>query len=572
MITLGTLSSLAEGIGITLFVPLMQSLGPRGSADGGSMPGLLQIALDSAMRRAHLENRMAVIAGAILALTVCKALLAFSDSVVAASIGSRITHSVRSRIFSKVTCMSQTELDRAEPGRLINLLGMDTWRTGDAIGLLVNLLVNICSIAVFSALLVIISWKLTILAFVGVLSISVLLQMVSLGARTLGRQGVEANAALSEQMLDGLNGIDVIQMFALRRLRERMFDAISEKVRSIYFRLDLLHRAGSPLSEILYVCLLLGILVAGMQLRNSLPSVMVFLLLLYRLQPQIRQFDSARLSLVALTSSVEDTTRFLESAVEDRRQVYLAPPRGSAPELRFERVRFFYDSEAGFSLDGVSFRAPAGKTTAIVGPSGSGKTTLVSLLCRFRDPFSGEILAAGEPLSSMDLDDWRSCISWAGQDSYLFGATVRENIRYGNLAASDAEVIDAAIVADADAFIRQLPEGYNTKIGNSGVSLSGGQTQRLALARAFLRKPPILILDEATSALDSISEDFIQHYLRHTGRSQTVIVISHRLSTVKYADHIVVLNKGRVTEQGSPQELFARRGFLSKLRELQNVE
>jgi subfamily B ATP-binding cassette protein MsbA len=223
-------------------------------------------------------------------------------------------------------------------------------------------------------------------------------------------------------------------------------------------------------------------------------------------------------------------------------------------------------------LDGVSFRAPAGKTTAIVGPSGSGKTTLVSLLCRFRDPFSGEILAAGEPLSSMDLDDWRGCISWAGQDSYLFGATVRENIRYGNLAASDTEVIDAAIVADADAFIRQLPEGYDTKIGNSGVSLSGGQTQRLALARAFLRKPPILILDEATSALDSISEDFIQRCLRHTGRSQTVIVISHRLSTVKYADHIVVLNKGRVTEQGSPQELFARRGFLSKLRELQNVE
>jgi subfamily B ATP-binding cassette protein MsbA len=571
MIALGTLSSVAEGIGISLFVPLMQSLGPQ-DGTAGSVPGWVQTALDSVLRRLHGGNRMAVIAGTILAMTICKALLGYADSVLAASIGSRITHSIRSRIFSKVMNMPQEELDRAEPGRLINLLGMDTWRAGDAIGLLVTLMVSLCSILVFSALLVLISWKLTILALIGILSISVLLQMVSLGARTLGRQGVETNAALSEQMLDGLNGIQVIQMFALRGLRERMFNTVSEKVRSIYFRLDLLHRAGSPLSEVMYVCLLLGILLVGIESRASLPAVMVFLLLLYRLQPQIRQFDSARLSLVALTSSVEDTTRFLESAGESSGPVLPAPPQSRAPELRFERVRFFYDSEAAFSLDGVSFRAPAGKTTAIVGPSGSGKTTLVSLLCHFREPFSGEILADGQPLASMNLDEWRTRISWAGQDSYLFAATVRENIRYGNLAASDDQVIDAAIQADADDFIRQLPDGYDTRIGSSGVALSGGQTQRLALARAFLRKPPILILDEATSALDSISEDSIQRYLRQTRREQTVIVISHRLSTVKYADHIVVLNQGRVTEQGSPQEMFARRGFFSKLRELQNVQ
>jgi subfamily B ATP-binding cassette protein MsbA len=570
MIVLGTLSSLAEGIGISLFVPLLAHLDPQSYPPAGA--GWIQRVINFAIRHFPSGNRLVVIVVAILAMTICKAVLTYSDSVLAATINSRITHSIRSRIFAKVMDMSQTELDHAESGRLINLLGMDSWHTSDAIGLFVSLLVNLCSIAVFSSLLLAISWRLTLVVLLGVAVISMLLQVVSLGARTLGRQGVEANAALSEQMLDGLHGIDVVQMFGLRELRQRLFDAASDKVRSIYFRLDMLHRAGSSVSEILYVGLLLGVLLAGMTFRISLPSVMIFLLLLYRLQPQIRQLDSGRLSLIALASSVEDTTRFLRADSPRPRAPVAAGSLGLRQELRFEEVRFFYDSEASFSLDRVSFRVPRGKTTAIVGPSGSGKTTIVSLLCRFREPFAGEILADGKPLSGVDADEWRSQIAWAGQDSYLFAETVRENIRYGNLAAGENEVIDAAVQADADDFIRRLPDGYHTKVGNGGVPLSGGQTQRLALARAFLRKPAILILDEATSALDSVSEDCIQKYLRKTNGSQTVIVISHRLSTVKYADHIVVLNHGRVTEQGSPGDLFARRGFLSRLRELQHVK
>jgi ABC-type multidrug transport system fused ATPase/permease subunit len=468
--------------------------------------------------------------------------------------------------------LSQTELEQMESGRLINLLGIDTWRTSDALGLLVSLSVNLCSIGVFSMMLLAISWQLTLVVIVGVALISTLLQMITLGARTLGRDGVEANAILSEQMLDGLHGIDVVQMFGLRELRQRLFDTVSDRVRSIYFRLDLLHRAGPPLSEILYVGLLLAILMIGMGLRNSLPAVMIFLLLLYRLQPQIRQFDSGRLTLSALTSSVEDTTRFLRVPVEPPRAVAVTRLGGPAPELRFEGVRFSYGRECGFALNGASFQIPRGQTTAIVGPSGSGKTTLIGLLCGFREPFAGEILVDGRPLSSLEMEEWRSQIAWAGQDSYLFNTTIRENIRYGNVAADDSQVITAAIQADADDFIRRLPHGYDTKVGNEGVPLSGGQTQRLALARALLRGAPVLILDEATSALDSISEESIQKYLLHSSGKRTLIVISHRLSSVKYADHIVVLNQGHVVEEGSPGELFSRRGLLSQLQELQSVK
>jgi ATP-binding cassette, subfamily B, bacterial MsbA len=571
MIVLGTLSSLADGIGISLFVPLLEGLDPRSGPAGGA--GWVHNMITSALARLPAGNRLFMIVGAIFVMTICKAVLTYSDSVVAAFINSQITHSIRSQIFSRVMVLSQTELEQMESGRLLNLLGVDTWRTSDGLGLLVSLSVNLCSIGVFSILLLAISWQLTLVVIVGVALISMLLQMISLGARTLGREGVEANATLSEQMLDGLHGIEVVQMFGLRDLRQRLFDSVSDRVRSIYFRLDLLHRAGPPLSEILYVGLLLAILLTGMGLRHSLPAVMIFLLLLYRLQPQIRQFDSARLTLNVLTSSVEDTTRFLKAPDAQLPQRHTVPHLGKpAPELRFEGVRFSYGSDAGFALNGASFRIPAGKTTAIVGPSGSGKTTIIGLLCGFREPFAGEILVNGRQLSSINVEEWRSQIAWAGQDSYLFNATIRENIRYGNNDADESQMIAAAIQADADDFIRGLPEGYDTKVGNEGVPLSGGQTQRLALARALLRGSSVLILDEATSALDSISEESIQNHMLDTPGSRTLIVISHRLSSVKYADHIVVLNKGRVIEEGCPSELFSRRGLLSRLQELQSVK
>lgn len=570
MIVLGTLSSLADGIGISLFVPLLEGLDPKNHAGGGA--GWVQNVIAAALAHLPAGNRLFMIVGAIFVMTICKAVLTYFDSVVAAFVNSRITHSIRSQIFSRVMVLSQTELEQMESGRLLNLLGVDTWRTSDALGLLVSISVNLCSIGVFSMLLLAISWQLTLVVIVGVALISMLLQMISLGARTLGREGVEANATLSEQMLDGLHGIEVVQMFGLRDLRQRLFDSVSDRVRSIYFRLDLLHRAAPPVSEILYVGLLLAILLTGMGIRHSLPAVMIFLLLLYRLQPQIRQFDSARLTLNVLTSSVEDTTRFLKAPAQLPRRHAVTHLGKPAPELRFEGVRFSYDSEAGFALNGASFRVPAGKTTAIVGPSGSGKTTIIGLLCGFREPFAGEILVNGRPLSSFNVEEWRSQIAWAGQDSYLFNATIRENIRYGNIDAPESQVIAAAIRADADDFIRGLPEAYDTKVGNEGVPLSGGQTQRLALARALLRGSSVLILDEATSALDSISEESIQNYLLDTPGSRTLIVISHRLSSVKYADHVVVLNKGRVVEEGSPRALFSRRGLLSRLQELQSVK
>lgn len=570
-ILLGILSSLAEGIGISLFMPLLQSLDQKTYQFGAA--GGLQTLLDAGLRWLPAgSNRMASIIVLILAMTVCKGLLMYGHSALAAWTNSRVIHALRSRLFSRMTGISHRALDQMEPGRLVNLLATDTWHTSDALSLFVNLIINVCSILVFSTLLLALSWRLTLVVALGVALISLTLQAITFGARSLGRQAVEANATMSEQMLDGLDGVKVVQMFGLNAHLQRLFEATSSKVGSIYFKLDLLHRAVHPLSEILYIGLLLGTLLIGVQTNTSLPTVVVFLVMLYRLQPQIRQLDSGRISLIALTSSVEDVMRLFDSEGQRVLPSGHSSFDGLRSEIRFESVKFRYESEHQFALENVSFVIPQGKTTAIIGPSGSGKTTIISLLCRFREPVAGELLVDGAPLDGIGMQQWRGQVAWAGQDTHLFSTNVRENIRYGRLDASDEEVNEAAIHADADDFIRSLPNGYETKIGNGGVPLSGGQTQRISLARAFLRKPDILILDEATSALDSVSEDSIQRALPCRVGRQTMIVISHRLSTVRYADHVIVLKNGRVTEQGSPRELFRTRGFLSQLRELQHVD
>jgi subfamily B ATP-binding cassette protein MsbA len=573
-VVLGIVSSLAESVGLSLFVPLLQNLdrAPAASSTENSLEKFFQFVL----RHVPNSNPLPYIVALILAMTVVKATLTYGHSILSASLNAQVTHTLRSRIHSQLMGISQSALNSAGSGRLINLLATDTWHTSDAISLLIGMVINLCSILVFSALLITLSWKLTILVAAGVAVVSLVLRSVTFQARRLGQQGVEANAVQSQHMVETLDGIREIQMFSLRAYRERLFASASETVRSIYFRLDLLHRAVAPLSELLYVTLLLGLLFAAVG-RYSTANIVVFLLVLYRLQPQIRQLDSARLSLVSLYSPVEEVVGFLESRLDPPHVIGERGPEFHG-QIEFDAVSFSYESandvaiERDVAIKNVSLRIPFGKTTAIVGRSGSGKTTLVSLLCRFYEPVLGQIHVDGRLLSSIDVDDWRGRIGWVSQDAYLFSGSIRENIRYGKLDASSEQIIEAAHAADADGFIRDLARGYDTIIGSSGTQLSSGQIQRIALARAFVRKPAILILDEATNALDGLSEDLIRTHLGSFGEGRTVIIISHRLSSVKHADRVIVLEDGRVSEQGTPSELLRRRGFLSTLREVQHVE
>jgi ATP-binding cassette, subfamily B, bacterial MsbA len=363
----------------------------------------------------------------------------------------------------------------------------------------------------------------------------------------------------------------VIRTFGREAYEQERFETTSEKVRSTFLKLDMLSGLVNPVAEILSTILLLCIfLVALYQDRTALPTLLTFIFILYRLQPRVKQLNQARVSLVSLSTSVDEVLYLLDKRDKPYIQSGAIAHHRLNREIRFDAVGFHYNRSEKPALQAISMTIPQGKTTAFVGPSGAGKSTLINLICRFYDPTSGTVYADDQPLPSLELHSWRSRIAVVSQDIYVFGTTVRDNIAYGRLDATDTDVVDAAKLANAHDFIMELPQGYDTKVGDRGIRLSGGQRQRLALARAIIRDPDILILDEATNALDSISENLIQEALNALSQDRTVIVIAHRLSTVEQADQIIVLKEGQVIEQGSFSHLLKLDGLFAKLYHLQH--
>jgi subfamily B ATP-binding cassette protein MsbA len=255
-----------------------------------------------------------------------------------------------------------------------------------------------------------------------------------------------------------------------------------------------------------------------------------------------------------------------EPSITDRPGAHVLNDR--QPEIVFRDAVFSYGGSDESALNGLSFTAAAGKATALVGASGSGKTTAMNLVPRFYDVTGGSVMVGGHDVRDITLESLRRHVALVSQDITIFDDTARANIAYGRPDASDAEIEQAAKAAAADEFIRAMPQGYDTKLGEAGVKLSGGQRQRIAIARAMLRDAPILLLDEATSALDNESERLIQVSLERLQRGRTTLVIAHRLSTVRNADLIVVLDRGRVAEQGRHEELMKLNGVYARMHDM----
>ena len=263
--------------------------------------------------------------------------------------------------------------------------------------------------------------------------------------------------------------------------------------------------------------------------------------------------------------SILDQRPAITSASESR-----PLPAAGANHLVVDNVSFSYPSRPGqLALDGFSLDITPGETLALVGPSGAGKSTVFQLLLRFYDPGSGSIRLDGVDIRDADLRKLRRRIGIVPQQTVLFAGSVMENIRFGNPQATDGEVISAAQAAHADQFIGQLPQDYQTVLGEKGARLSGGQQQRIAIARAVLKDPPILLLDEATSSLDAESENLLQQALQELMVNRTVVVIAHRLATVKKAGRIIVMDKGRIVDSGTHDSLTAKEGIYARLAELQ---
>jgi subfamily B ATP-binding cassette protein MsbA len=301
-----------------------------------------------------------------------------------------------------------------------------------------------------------------------------------------------------------------------------------------------------------------------------LSAIMVtYLVLLSRLLPYISQLNSARNQLARVSASIDIVYDLLRRDNKGFMQNGALRFQGLQQGIKFKGVSFTYPGSEDQVLANITLNLPKGTTLALVGSSGAGKSTLADLLPRFFDPTQGSIQIDGEDLRHYDIATIRKAMGVVSQDTFLFNNTVRYNIAYGRLEATDEEIISAAKRANAYGFIMQLPQGLDTMIGDRGIMLSGGQRQRLAIARALLQNPEILVLDEATSALDTVSERLVQQALDELSRDRTTLVIAHRLSTVQNADQIAVMDKGRVAELGTHQDLLIKGGLYSKLCSLQ---
>jgi subfamily B ATP-binding cassette protein MsbA len=568
-IFLGVVASLFEALGISLFIPLIQSLETT-SIDSSPSPWPVQWLL-SFFARVPADHRVWIVAACILGTVAARTVLIYAHSALHRWLDARIVHRLRSELFSTLLSVPYRFLEKNEIGRLTNVLTTETWRVSDALGAFVHVIIVACTLCIFVALLVLLSVKLTLVAAASMALIALAMRIVGSRLEWLGRDFSAANGALQNRMIEGIEGMKVIRVFGQEEREQQRFDVASNRVSNIIFRMYCIGDAVGPVYEIVAGTLLVSILLATSYASTPLSSVLVFVFVLYRLQPKAIDLQSTLARLQSLRGAVDEVNLVLESGETAIARPHSGPLAfGSLEEeIRFENVAFSYDESGPAALSEVSFSVRAKSTVALVGPSGAGKSTLTKLLMRLYDPTRGRILVDDQPLQDFEISGWRRRLAVVSQDPYLFNATVADNIRYGLLEASMNDVVAAAKLADAHDFICEMPNGYETPLGDRGVRLSGGQQQRIALARAIIRDPKILILDEPTNALDSISENAIQVALDVFGSVRTVIVIAHRLSTIEKADHIVVLKNGRIEEQGSTIELLNEDGLFAEMFYLQ---
>lgn len=568
VVGLGVLASLAEGVGIGLFIPLLQSLTP--GSDSGQMGNALVEWFSHLFAQVPPGQRLYLIAGCIFGSVLLRAGLTYGNRVLLSWVDTRTGHWLRSRIFEQLMSVSPRYLERSKTGRWLNILSTESWRTNEALHILLDMIVSACTLLVYVALLLLISWQLTLVVAAAMLTIALLVRLLTHSVERYGTQVTRTNAVLAERMVEGCEGMQTIRAFGREADEQARFDRASDRVARAILNVQVFSGAVQPVYEVLAGALLVLILLFTLQNPANLSALLVFIFVLYRLQPKVMGLDDARVKLASLAAAVNDATSLASPEGKPRLHSGDTPFDGLRRAIRLDDVTFHYDPADAPALRNVSLDIPVGETVAFVGPSGAGKSTLIKLILRFYDATSGAVRVDGTPLPELDLAAWRQRIALVSQDAYVFGSSVRANIAYGRPEATDAEIVAAAKRADAHAFIQNLPRGYDTCVGDRGTRLSGGQRQRLALARAIVRNPEILILDEATNALDSISENLIQEALETLRQDRTVLVIAHRLSTIAKADRIVVLEDGCVREQGTFEELISQDGLFAHMYALQH--
>jgi subfamily B ATP-binding cassette protein MsbA len=486
-----------------------------------------------------------------------------------AYVSNYLVHALRTDIFNKYLELPFCFFDRSMSGHLVSVVTFNVQQVTQACTKALKTLLQQGSLVIgLLGYLFYVNWKLT-LFFIAVMPlIALLVSLVSKRFRLISSRIQTAMGDVTHLTQEAVNGYQEVRMFgATENERERM-ELASHNNRRQNMKMALTEGVSNPLVMLLVSLAFAGI--TGLMLSPSILDTMstgsfiTFLVASGMLIKPIRQVTEINSDIQKGIAAAESIFEILDAQPEtDNGAVELDSVQGG---FEFKDINFQYSADGRMILQDINFSVKPGETIALVGSSGSGKTTLVSLIARFYNHGEGSILLDGVDVNEFTLQNLRSHIAQVSQNVTLFNDTILNNIAYGELShCSLTEVKAAATIAHADSFIEQMPDGYETHIGDDGVMLSGGQRQRIAIARAVLKNAPVLILDEATSALDTDSERYIQAALEELMKSRTTFVIAHRLSTVEKADRILVMEKGQIVEQGSHQELLEQAGRYSQL-------
>lgn len=547
VVVLGLASAALEGAGIGLIIPMLGII--AGNQDAGGLDGISAFFQQVG---AGLDDgqRLMAIAGGVLALIALKNVLAFANTLLTTFIYGKASHAIRSALSDQLLRVGYPFFLQQNPGRLLNIISNESWRASDAIQTVLAALVNGSAAIILLAFLLLLSWQMTLLVALGLLLVQLAHAALSATLRGPSRDVTSFNSDLAARMLHLVHAGRLIRVFGQEEREKAVFDSASDAVRRAGFVLQSRQGSLPPLTEVLHSALFLAAVVSAWSVGVSFPVIVAFVVLLYRLQPHVRALQMSWGQIQGWSGSLEEVRWLLDPSDKPKPPAGHEPIAGLRESMKFDHVTFRYPgSEARpIVLSSATFEIRSGRSTAIIGRSGAGKTTIVNLLCRFVEPDEGRILIDGVPLDQIDPAQWRRQIAVASQDLELVDGSIFENITYGQ-DATIAEVERAAQLAEAHGFVETLPEGYQTIVGYRGASLSAGQRQRIALARALVRDPEILILDEATNAVDGLSEAAIVETLRLRAGRRTTIVISHHRSTISFCDDVVVLGSGRVQSQ-----------------------